>query len=423
MNSGPLGVFTTYAGITAHLDGLGLFHMDRTLERVRGALGRLGLERAPFPVAQVVGTNGKGSTSVFLASLAKAHGLRVGLYTSPHFVSPAERIRINGDPLPPQAWLAPANAVHQAEPTLTYFEFLTVLAVLAFAQQGVDLAVMEAGLGGRWDATTALHADLLCVAPIDMDHEAVLGRSLTAIAEDKAGAMRPGETVILGVQRAEASRVLMHAAEACGASARAASSLAPLPAAQGLGLRGGHQRHNAQLALAAWRALAQTRGWKTDLAKESRGLRAAFLPGRFQYRPAGDGLPPLLLDGAHNPHGMLALEKALRDEGISPSAVIFSCMADKDVAALAPCLRRITGQAPLLTPAISDNSRAARAEELAPRLSPAALPAPALADALHAVRAPGFRRGEGPALICGSLYLLGEFFTMHPECLSQEESS
>ena len=164
--------FSTPADIQRHLDSLGLFHMDMGLGRMRRALAALDLARPPFVVAQVLGTNGKGSTSAFLASLALAHGCRVGLYTSPHFVSPTERIRIGGPeqpicaPWPAENWVEPANQVMAVAPELTYFEFLTVLALLGFAREGVELAVLEAGLGGRHDATTAVAADLLCYAPI-----------------------------------------------------------------------------------------------------------------------------------------------------------------------------------------------------------------------------------------------------------------
>ena len=140
--------FSDFTHIEQHLDSLGLFHMDMGLDRMRHALSALGLVRPPFVTVQVLGTNGKGSTASFLASLCAAHGLRAGLYTSPHFVSPTERIRIDGRPWPQELWAAQANKVMDAAPALTYFEFLTVLALLAFAEERVDVAILEAGLGG-----------------------------------------------------------------------------------------------------------------------------------------------------------------------------------------------------------------------------------------------------------------------------------
>ncbi|MEG6501714.1 bifunctional folylpolyglutamate synthase/ dihydrofolate synthase, partial [Desulfovibrio sp. 1214_IL3152] len=140
--------FSDFSQIQRHLDGLGLFHMDMGLDRMRRALSHLGLDRPPFVTVQILGTNGKGSTAAFLSSLCRAHGLRTGLYTSPHFVSPTERIRIDDRPWSQNLWPAQADKIMNAVPELTYFEFLTVLALLAFRQEQLDVAVLEAGLGG-----------------------------------------------------------------------------------------------------------------------------------------------------------------------------------------------------------------------------------------------------------------------------------
>ena len=159
------------------------------LDRMRAALDRLALRRPPCCVVQIVGTNGKGSTSTMLAALAQAHGLRVGLHTSPHFLSPRERVRLDGAMLPEERWLELANILMQrGGDDLSYFEFVTCLAVMAFAE--ADIAVMETGLGGSYDATTALEADLVVFTPIDLDHQSVLGPFLKDIAADKAGATR-----------------------------------------------------------------------------------------------------------------------------------------------------------------------------------------------------------------------------------------
>ena len=204
--------FSDFTHIEQHLDSLGLFHMDMGLDRMRHALSALGLVRPPFVTVQVLGTNGKGSTASFLASLCAAHGLRAGLYTSPHFVSPTERIRIDGRPWPQELWAAQANKVMDAAPALTYFEFLTVLALLAFAEERVDVAILEAGLGGSHDATTAVSADVLCFTPIAMDHKDVLGDSLAAIATDKAGAIRSAAPVCSTFQFPQAARAIEAAA-------------------------------------------------------------------------------------------------------------------------------------------------------------------------------------------------------------------
>jgi len=423
--------FRTPGDIRRHLDGLGLFHMDMGLGRMRRALAALELTRPPFVVAQVLGTNGKGSTAAFLASLALAHGCRVGLYTSPHFVSPTERIRIGGPeagrctPWPEARWVEPANRIMAAAPDLTYFEFLTVLALLAFAREGVELAVLEAGLGGRHDATTAVAADVLCYAPIAMDHKDILGPTLADIAADKADAIRGPAPVCCAAQFPEAARVLENTAKAHGAQLTHAN---PVAATVPLGLNGPHQRTNSGLALAAWRCLAPQLGKPAnDAQAQAQGLARAFMPGRLQRIPATAQHPPLLLDGAHNPHGMAALIKALRAESLQPAGAVFSCLADKDWLPSAQMLKHYLGTAPLFVVTM-DNPRAARAPEVAaacnnlPPATATALPCGplALAQALELARALPQASERRPVLVTGSLYLLSEFFALYPQWLGQQ---
>lgn len=414
-------MFQTFDDVLTHLDSLGLFHMDFQLDRMRRAVHALHLDAPPCVTVQVVGTNGKGSTSTFLASLARAHGLSVGLYTSPHFVTPRERVRINGDMLPPQAWPALANAVYNAAPDLTYFEFLTVLGYLAFARAGVDVAVMEAGLGGCYDATTALPADLVCFVPIAMDHENVLGKTLAAIAADKSQALRENTPALTVPQQTEAMRVLQETAQAKRAELREVNTRAATEYT--LGLRGPHQQINASLALAAWEQVAALRGVSTCPEAVAQGLGTARIAGRFQWTP------PYVLDGAHNPHGMQALQAALAEAGTSPCAVIFSCLADKHVEAMLPLVRDLAGGAPVFTPTIQDNERAMLGPELAERLCDLGVAAQGydrLAQALAAARVlwPEAQEQNAascpaprPIVVCGSLYLLGELFTLCPERL------
>ena len=422
--------FTTPADIQHHLDGLGLFHMDMGLGRMRRALAALDLARPPFVVAQVLGTNGKGSTSAFLASLALAHGCRVGLYTSPHFVSPTERIRIGGPeqtvcaPWPAESWVEPANQIMAVAPDLTYFEFLTVLALLGFAREGVELAVLEAGLGGRHDATTAVAADILCYAPIALDHKDVIGPALADIAADKAAAIRSAAPVCSVTQFPEAAKALENEARAHKAPIFRAS---PAPAGLRLGLNGPHQRTNAGLAIAAWQQLGPMLHKPIhDAPAQERGLASAFMPGRLQRLPGTAALPPLLLDGAHNPHGMAALIKALRAEGIKPAGAIFSCLADKDWLPAAQMLKHYLDDAPMFVVTL-DNHRAAAADEIVtacnslPPETAQALPQgpQALAQALELARALPDASEARPVLMSGSLYLLSEFFALHPQGLTQ----
>lgn len=431
--------FNSFDDVQNHLDRLGLFHMDFGLDRMRRALAALGLTDCSCPVVQIVGTNGKGSTSTFLASLATAHGLKTGLYTSPHFLTPRERIRIDGRMLPPERWPSLASRVHAAAPGLTYFEFLTVLGLLAFAAEKTDLIVLETGLGGRYDATTAAPVHLICFTPVGMDHENVLGHSLAAIATDKAGAIRPmpeGGAVLTGPQPDEVMACLRHAARENGVPLLTVEREA-LPfdlldperpdSIPPLGLGGPHQIDNARLALAAWGFLGRMKQWPVGRDAILGGLAGAHLAGRFQYVPATGDLPPLILDGAHNPQGLVALSRALEQERIQPGAVIFSCLGDKNRKEMLPLVARIAAGAPVLVPTIQDNERAMSGRELAAEL-PGAQPVQRLRLALDAVRtrnaapAPGLEENRRPVLVCGSLYLLGEFFTLYPALLERGSS-
>lgn len=423
-----MSAFHSFAEIQSHLDSLGLFHMDLSLDRMRRALAALDLTRPPFAVVQILGTNGKGSTAAFLASLCTAHGCKTGLYTSPHFVSPEERIRVQGQPYPGAAWIEHANRIMVVAPELTYFEFLTVLALLIFRDQRVDAAVLEAGLGGRHDATTAVTADLLCFTPIAMDHKDVLGPSLGLIAADKAGAVRGPAPICAAAQFPVAARCLEEAARAHNAPLLWAE---PLPAlsragrALNPGLDGPHQLSNAGLALAAWRLLAPLLGTSAaDAAAQARGLACAFLPGRLQAVAPAQDHPLLLLDGAHNPHGMRALLKALQHKNICPAGAIFSCLGDKDWRTSALMLKHFLGAAPMFIPVLN-NPRAAQATEVAAAcnaLPPAAAVAvknlpEALARSAAVLGAGANADPLRPLLLTGSLYLLAEFFTLYPDVL------
>ena len=437
--------FHSYEDVLRHLDSLGMFHMDMGLGRMERSLRELGLTKFRCPAVQVVGTNGKGSTSVFLQSIALAHGMNVGLYTSPHFVWPEERIQLNHTMLPRRVWPALADSAVEVEKDLTYFELLTVMAAEAFQTSESDLMIFEAGLGGRYDATTSLPVDMVCFAPIGMDHMNVLGYTLAAIADDKSDALRAGVSLAVSApQQEEARSILLSKAEARGIplcscpapegcdGTRAGKALwecrpddlkacSVLPEDVTLGLRGAHQRMNAQTAVLAWVMLCQRFHWKTDAHTIARGLSRAFIPGRLQFAPAGEGHPAMWLDGAHNPHGMTALLNAV--EGMSenerPGAVVFSCLADKQPEKLTALVKKLAGDKALFVPAIQDNPRAASPETLAALLGDNAVALPDLKTALAAAEKAA---GGRPVLVCGSLYLLSELFSLWPSLLKPAES-
>lgn len=427
----------SYPDFLARLDGLGLFHMDLTLDRMAAFVARAGLPR--FPVLHVVGTNGKGSTATILAELLRAHGLHVGLCVSPHFISPRERILVDGAMLPEDTWARLGGRVFEQSTGLglTYFEVLTALALLAFQDAGVDVAVMEAGLGGRFDATSVLNPALTVFTPMGLDHMNVLGRTLAEIATDKAGALRPGCVAVSAAQAPEAWEVVAARAGELGAElipaeavlyySRANGRVQPGPDARygrrfvrpmtglSLALPGQHQEQNARTALAAFHVFAARLRLPVSEDACREAFHNAFIPGRMQRVLGVPGLPQeLILDGGHNAHGLTALKSALEVEGLRPSAVVFGCLRDKPLDDMLPLVRGIAAGGCLLAAGIPSCPRACDPGELAAQLGPQAAPA---AD-VHAALA-GLVRVPGPVLVCGSLYLLGEFYTKHPRLLER----
>jgi len=402
--------------------------MDLGLERIEAVLKALKLETPVHSAIHVAGTNGKGSTALFLTELAKLHGLRAGLYTSPHFLSPRERIRVDGRMLSEADWVNLANQVRAASKRIgpTYFEFITAMAALAFAQAKVDLGLLEAGLGGRFDATRALAADLTLFTKISLDHENVLGHSLAEIARDKAGAIRPRSEVICAPQDPEVWKTLRDEAENQGARIRLSSDVLTVswsektmrPAEVGgpeldraeVRTMGSHQRENAHLALSAWYALAKMKGFEIKAWTCEKALAKAWLPGRLQRIP---GNPDLLLDGAHNEGAMQSLANALSEENIMPEALIFTCLKDKNLDRIAPLAKGLT-RGPIYVPGLAGISRARPPKDLALTLGPRAVAVADVAEALKRVR-----EIKGWVVICGSLYLLAEFFKLRPECLRE----
>ncbi|XXJ20316.1 bifunctional folylpolyglutamate synthase/dihydrofolate synthase [Desulfovibrio caledoniensis] len=401
--------FSNYTELTAYMDRLGLFHMDLTLGRMEAFWNAHGLPA--LPVVHVVGTNGKGSTSAFLTSLARAHGQKVGTFSSPHFVSPRERIQVNRRMLSREDWVDLANEILSVPGggELTYFEFQTCLAMLAFERAGVDLAVMEAGLGGRYDATNVFRPGLTLFTPMGLDHEKILGPTLTDIARDKAGAIHEGGVALTGPQDPEAMIQLQNRAEKVGARlVYAVDAAGPVDGIK-LGLKGIHQTANARLALAGWRWFAASRALRTDHATEVFGLESAFLPGRLQSVEL-DGRT-IILDGAHNAHALAALNAALRADNIRPGKVIFACLRDKNLTDMLPLIRTLT-DGPILVPAM-EGERAADNRAIAEAIGGRAVTSESMEAAL--------RQGpdvEGPTLVCGSLYLLAEFYILYPRFLT-----
>lgn len=376
------------------------------LERMRGLLDRLGApDRRLGRVVHVGGTNGKGSTVAMIAALAAAAGQRVARYTSPHLSSLRERVVIDGSLIGEAAIVdAAAQVAAAGGDELTFFEQVTAIAMVAIADAAVDVTVLEVGLGGRLDATNVVDPAVCVVTGVAMDHEAILGGTLAAIAAEKAGIWKAGRPAIVGASGLPAAvPVLVAAAQAAGAPVTVvdAADVARVPA---LALPGEHQRRNAAAAIAAVRALG--------LPIVPAALAAVTHPGRFEV------IGRVILDGAHNPHGAQALADTLRARGERP-LLIAAVSADKDVAAIAAAL------APAVRAVIATRYQQERA------LDPAALAAafaaagaqvstaPDLAAALAAAGVPPApeRAALGPAapaqiVIAGSLFLVGEARTL-----------
>ncbi len=421
--------FNDFDQLQGYLDHLGLFRMELGLDRMQAAMSRLGIRPGAMPWVQFVGTNGKGSTASFLESLARHHGMSTGLYTSPHLVSVKERIRVSGNTLPDAPWLESAQEIYDkcVDLGLTYFEFLTLIAVLVFQKNRVDLAIMEAGLGGRYDATTALGAARQVFTNIDLDHTHVLGDTISEIAADKARAIHPGSRVILGEQNyPEASGIVQEIAAEAGARLyrvrdylerdRGRAWLRKWPeigfSQQDLGLYGDCQLRNAGTALVAWHVFSREMGVIPEGEKCLRSLQSTFLAGRMQVVSRD---PLILLDGAHNPSGLLQLRNFLHKEGIHPKNIIFTCLQDKEIRPMAEMIMKFP-QANILVPDMGFSPRGINRQDLLDLLGE---------EARELDDVQGFlgraETGDGPILVCGSLYLLGYVFELFPEWLETKQ--
>ncbi len=416
--------FTSPEALSAYLDNLNFFHMDLSLSRMEKVLQAMDLTRPPYIVCQVAGTNGKGSTATFIASLLRAHGIRTGLYTSPHFYSPEERIQTDGQWTKMSDWLSCASEAVSICPDLTYFEILTVTALAVFRSQGVRCAVLEAGLGAQHDATTATAADLAVFTPIALDHTALLGDTVTAIAAEKAHAIRSSAPAVTAKQQDSVLSVLEKRAARFGARLTVAPELAH---EYQLGLSGRHQYSNAGTALATFEILAEKLGIVPDAACVRRGLAEAFLPGRLQtvsHLPATASRPErpcCVLDGAHNPHGMHSLTEALHT-GVckKPGTVVYSCLADKDWrTGLAKLACEVHG-ASWHIPAIP-GERSEKPENIVRFLAGLnETQCTAHSSLKEAFMSLDGAELQSTVLVTGSLYLLSTFYEIWPEALHRE---
>jgi dihydrofolate synthase/folylpolyglutamate synthase len=395
----------------------------------------LGNPHEPFTSVQIAGTNGKGSTAMFLDSICRAAGISTGLFTSPHLVSVTERIKINGSEISQADFARHATVVRNAAELLvvdgklqalpTFFEQITAIAFLAFREAGIELGILETGLGGRLDATTVAGAETVAITPLALDHQEYLGETLAQIAAEKAAIIRPGVTAVIAPQPATALAVIL---KRC-----AESNVRPVLVEEGkiesvtadgrftvtfersepagatyeklvLGLRGKHQIINAAVAIRLAEQL-RLRGFKIPEGSIANGLATARHAGRLELH-AGD--PSLLLDGAHNPSGAQALRDYLDEFVKGPLTLVFGAMNDKQLAEMAATLFPVAHRLVLTRP---DNSRAAEINKLHDLAASIVEPdkivsTRSVVEALRKARE--YSPAEGLICVTGSLYLVGE---------------
>ncbi len=385
--------------------------MKLGLENIRTLLAELGNPHNKYLKVQVAGTNGKGSVCAFLDSICNRAGIRTGTYTSPHLISITERVRINGVDITEDEFAQIANVVRETSETLlsqnrleyrpTFFEQMTAIALLAFAEAKVELAILETGLGGRLDATTAANAEIAAITRIDLDHQVYLGDTIEKIAAEKAAIIHAGSKVVVCAQSQVAMKVICGWCEAVGAEARTTSGFFGqgfgLPK---LGLLGGHQVENAQVAMLAAFTLRDHFQISDDAVVE--GLETARHPGRLEYEGR------YLFDGAHNIGGAKALAAYLAQSERRPITIVFGAMRDKEIGEIASILFPLAEKFVLTEP---ENLRALSCESLLKYmpLNISRLNVFVTDRVENAVTiAETVASSDGIILVTGSLYLVGD---------------
>ena len=389
--------------------------MKLGLENIRKLLAALGDPQDNYLKVQVAGTNGKGSVCAFLDSICLHAGIKAGIFTSPHLVSITERVRIGGVDISENEFASVATLVREKSEKLvsegeletvpTYFEQVAAIALVAFAEARVELAILETGLGGRYDAVTAIDAEICAITRIDLDHQEHLGHTITEIASEKAAIIRADSKVIVGEQWREAIEVILARCRDVGVEPRLAVSnnahalpLVFLP--ESLGLPGRHQAENAKVAIVIGETLKEYLPISTQNIID--GLQKARHPGRLEW------IGHFLLDGAHNVGGARALAKYLDEFVDRPVILIFGAMKDKDVAGMA---RVLFPKAATIIFSRPDNTRAMTARELV-KFLPSGVAVDRVRQTASVSEALSVAQDVLPAngiiLITGSLYLVGE---------------
>lgn len=404
------------------------------LEHMRVLTQALGDPQTKFPSVLIAGTNGKGSTSATLASILQTAGYRVGLYTSPHLIRVNERIRINGVDISDDDFAriyfqvddTPRRLVDEGQLPAppSFFEMMTALAFAAFAESGVDIAVLEVGMGGRLDATNIVEPLVSVITDISLDHTEWLGPTITAIAYEKAGILRENGVMVTLPQHPEANHALGEVATSLNVRGVNAAEYIPSRTTHTedsrnhyslrvLGqsievdspLVGLHQQRNLALAIATVVELRNHSSYKIAATDIERGIHETRWPGRMERFPASNGAA-ILLDVGHNPAGAWALRSVLAVfDAYTPKTLIFGCLRDKAIAELAQILFPLFDRI-LLTPV--DSPRTAAMEELVAAAETVRAVYEECSDAEQALRR-AFEISPSTGLIVGtgSVYLVG----------------
>jgi dihydrofolate synthase/folylpolyglutamate synthase len=367
-----------------------------SLDRIAAVCELLGDPQKAFRVVHLTGTNGKTSTTRMVERVLREHGLRTGRFVSPHLTDVRERIALDGEPLPPERFvevyeevlpyvdLVDTRSAERGEPRMTFFEVLVAMAYAAFADAPVDVAVVEVGMGGAWDATNVADGEVAVVTPIAVDHERFLGHDVASIATEKAGIIKAGATAVLARQPDEAAEVLLHRVGEVGArlareglefgvvhrDVAVGGQLVTLSGLAGtyedvyLPLHGEHQAHNAACALAAAEAFLGAGTEQAPSGLDRDVVRAAFAavdsPGRLEVVRRG---PTVLVDAAHNPAGAAVLADAMREAFTFTRLVgVVGILADKDAEGILGALEPVLDEVVVTT---SSSPRAIPAGELA----------------------------------------------------------
>ncbi len=393
------------------------------LSRIDALMNKLGHPERTLRCIHVTGTNGKGSTCAMISAVLRAAGYRVGLYTSPYIRVFNERMQLGGVPIPDDELCALVEEIRPLASRMddppTEFELVTALALTWFARQQCDIVVCEVGMGGEFDATNVIPApEVAAVTNIGLDHTAVLGGTIEAIAATKAGIIKPGCDAVLYPSAPSVRKVVTDRCRTVGAALTVADFDALRPRSHSLsgqvfdwpglpGLRlsllGQHQLHNAAVTLTVLTCLRR-RGWNIPETAIRSGLAAVEWPGRFQLVRRD---PAVILDGGHNPQCMEALTRNVDDYlSARPLTVLTGVLGDKDYGHMYGQLARRADRFVTVTPR---NPRALSADKLAETLSALGKPVTACERIPQGVKAAlALTPPDGAVLCCGSLYLLGD---------------